>query len=329
MARFEVPVAADFNGNFNTLNTTTIPVASGGTNLTTGTSGGVLGFTAATTIASSAALAVNGVVIGGGAGATPTATTAGTANQVFRVPDAGGAPAFGTVATDGIADDAVTYAKIQNVSATSRFLGRITAAAGNTEELTGTQATTLLDNFTSTLKGLAPLSGGGTTNFLRADGTWSAPASFTGLTTIQLVRKTAAETVNNSTTLQNDDALVAALAANEVVVFLAHIYFNATTVADFKYTWTVPAGATIRWNHASAISTDTASTIVTKAFTDASGTTQTAGGDGTTANRNITLLGVAANGTTAGDLQFQWAQNTAEVSNALVEANSFLLVFRV
>lgn len=32
--------------------------------------------------------------------------------------------------------------------------------------------------FTSTLEGLAPASGGGTTNFLRADGTWATPATF-------------------------------------------------------------------------------------------------------------------------------------------------------
>lgn len=74
-----------------------------------------------------------------------------------------------------IPNDTVTYAKMQNVSATSRFLGRITAGAGNTEELTGTQATTLLNIFTTSLQGVAPGSGGGTTNFLRADGTWAAP----------------------------------------------------------------------------------------------------------------------------------------------------------
>lgn len=80
-------------------------------------------------------------------------------------------------ATWTVDNDVVTYAKMQNVSATSRFLGRITAAAGDIEELTGTQATTLLDNFTSGLKGLTPLSGGGTSNFLRADGTWATPPS--------------------------------------------------------------------------------------------------------------------------------------------------------
>jgi microcystin-dependent protein len=39
-----------------------------------------------------------------------------------------------------IANDAVTYAKMQNVSATDRFLGRDTAAAGDVEEITGTNA---------------------------------------------------------------------------------------------------------------------------------------------------------------------------------------------
>jgi hypothetical protein len=37
--------------------------------------------------------------------------------------------------------------------------------------------TALLDVFTSALDGLAPASGGGTANFLRADGTWAEPAA--------------------------------------------------------------------------------------------------------------------------------------------------------
>jgi hypothetical protein len=86
-----------------------------------------------------------------------------------------------------IANGVVTYAKMQDVSATSRFLGRITAGAGDTEELTGTQATTLLDTFTSGLKGLVPASGGGTTNFLRADGTFAAPPGGAGGPSLGLV----------------------------------------------------------------------------------------------------------------------------------------------
>jgi len=46
--------------------------------------------------------------------------------------------AFGTIVTNNIGALQVTYAKIQNVSATDRLLGRDTAAAGVTEELTAT-----------------------------------------------------------------------------------------------------------------------------------------------------------------------------------------------
>lgn len=77
--------------------------------------------------------------------------------------------------TSTIGNNVVSNAKLATVN-TGTIKGRVTAATGNVEDLTGTQATTLLDTFTSALKGLAPASGGGTTNFLRADGTWAAPA---------------------------------------------------------------------------------------------------------------------------------------------------------
>lgn len=80
----------------------------------------------------------------------------------------------GSFATS-IGANKVTLSRLAQV-ATATFLGRITAATGNVEALTGTQATTLLDTFTTALKGLAPASGGGTSNFLRADGTWAAPS---------------------------------------------------------------------------------------------------------------------------------------------------------
>ncbi len=59
--------------------------------------------------------------------------------------------------------------------------GNATGAQAIGRDLTGTQATAMLDAFNSGLKGLAPASGGGTVNFLRADGTWVAPASGAGL----------------------------------------------------------------------------------------------------------------------------------------------------
>ncbi|MFN3280406.1 MAG: DUF2793 domain-containing protein [Tabrizicola sp.] len=78
----------------------------------------------------------------------------------------------GTVWT--IDPGAVTLDRLADI-ATGSFLGRDGAGTGAPEVLTAAQATALLDTFTSTAKGLAPASGGGTTNFLRADGTWAAP----------------------------------------------------------------------------------------------------------------------------------------------------------
>ena len=52
----------------------TLPVGNGGTGTTSGTSGGVLYYSATNTLASSGALADNNFVIGGGAGAAPEST---------------------------------------------------------------------------------------------------------------------------------------------------------------------------------------------------------------------------------------------------------------
>jgi len=81
-----------------------------------------------------------------------------------------------------IASNSVTNAKAAQMPANS-IKGNNTASVANSLDLTGTQVTAMLDNFTSTTKGLAPLSGGGTANFLRADGTWAVPPG-TGVTSV-------------------------------------------------------------------------------------------------------------------------------------------------
>ena len=70
---------------------------------------------------------------------------------------------------------AVSLGKLADM-ATGTVLGRASAGTGSPEALDAAQATALLDTFTSAAKGLTPASGGGTANFLRADGTWAAPA---------------------------------------------------------------------------------------------------------------------------------------------------------
>lgn len=57
------------------INTGQLPVGNGGTGLSSGTSGGVLAFTASGVLASSGVLTANSPVLGGGAGAAPTVGT--------------------------------------------------------------------------------------------------------------------------------------------------------------------------------------------------------------------------------------------------------------
>lgn len=70
-------------------------------------------------------------------------------------------------------------------SAANTIKGNNTLTAQDALDLTPAQVTAMLDIFTSTLKGLVPQSGGGSVNFLRADGTWAVPLAAFKVPTVQ------------------------------------------------------------------------------------------------------------------------------------------------
>jgi hypothetical protein len=74
-----------------------ITVPSGGLGIASGTSGGVLGFTGATTLASSALLGTNQILLGGGAGATPSTPLGLGSTHVVLHGNAAGAPTWSAV----------------------------------------------------------------------------------------------------------------------------------------------------------------------------------------------------------------------------------------
>ena len=87
-------------------------------------------------------------------------------------PLAGGGALTGDL-TLTLSDNGVTNAKLIDM-ATARIKGRVTTGTGDPEDLTGTQTTTLLDTFTTTLKGLVPPPTTATGKALKDNGTWAA-----------------------------------------------------------------------------------------------------------------------------------------------------------
>lgn len=111
-----------------------------------------------------------------------TATALATGRTIAMTGDvAWTSPAFdgtGNVTAAGtIQAGVVTNAKLANV-ATATFKGRVTAATGSPEDLTGTQATTLLDVATGSLKGLMSSS-----DFTKLAGIASGATANTGTVT--------------------------------------------------------------------------------------------------------------------------------------------------
>ena len=135
------------------LSGTALPVANGGTGLTTGTSGGVLAYTAAGTLASSTALAASALVIGGGAGAAPSTTTTGTGVVTALGVNTGTAGAF---VVNGGALGTPSSGTVTNLTGTASIningtVGATTPAAGVFTTLTANGDTTLGDASTDTI----------------------------------------------------------------------------------------------------------------------------------------------------------------------------------
>lgn len=101
------------------------------------------------------------------------------------------------IQTKFIADLAVTNAKLAQIPAHS-YLGNNTGSTANAADITSTQLTADLNLFSSSLQGLVPASGGGTTNFLRADGTFAAPTGTGGTVTSVALAAPALFTVSGS-----------------------------------------------------------------------------------------------------------------------------------
>ena len=117
-----------------------LAVVDGGTGLSSGTSGGILGFTAAGTISSSNLLTASAVIVGGGSGSLPTAITADTATVGHFLGSTAGSPAFRQVVSADVNGvfDVDTQTNLTATSPLSLATTGVLSASITTADVTGT-----------------------------------------------------------------------------------------------------------------------------------------------------------------------------------------------
>ena len=135
------------------------------------------------------------------------------------------------------------------------------------------------------------------------------------------VRKSADESLSSNTTLQNDDNLLLAVGVNEVWQIKLGILYRSTTTADFKMAFTFPSGEIT----ASALAS-VGSVAGYVRFEGSSPAAGSASVDGlsATVSTYFEIHGVFTNGGSAGNLQFQWAQNASDATATKVMTSSTL-----
>lgn len=242
----------------------------------------------------------------------------------------------GTVMT--IDNNVVTYAKMQDVSATSRILGRKTAGSGDTEECTLSE---ILDFVGSAAQGdilyrgasgWTRLAAGTSGQYLKtqgsgADPVWGTVSGGSGGPTMAL--KTSDESRNTTTTLTDDSTLVATLSANTNYVFEFEVFFVSAATPDFKFALNF-TGTTTRadsW-YQYATSTNTGSSASQNTgLRDALVPSQAilTGSD----RHILQVRGAIQVGGSGGTLSFQWAQNTSNATDTTVLAGSWLRTIAV
>ena len=138
------------------------------------------------------------LVAGTGVSITTNATTdAITINSSVTDGDKGDITVSGGGTSWAIDSSAVTLTKMANLAANS-IIGNNTGVSATPIALTQAQVTAMINQFSSTLQGVVPASGGGTSNFLRADGTWAAPAGGGGSYTFSTGLTNTAGTVTSN-----------------------------------------------------------------------------------------------------------------------------------
>jgi len=175
--------------------------------------GVVIGEGSGSPLVTTAAMSAGQILIGQGTSADPlpvsvsgnVTLSSGGVVTITTVPSG----ALTSVPAANLTGQISSLTHLPNISANS-ILGNNTAGSTTPSALTGAQVTAMLSTFTTSLQGLVPSSGGGTTNFLRADGGFHP--SFTAASSAQVEAGT--DNTNPITSSALSGAMAASLGSN-------------------------------------------------------------------------------------------------------------------
>lgn len=220
---------------------------------------------------------------------SPTITTptiGSMTNAQHNHADAAGGGQLGTAA---LVDEAVTFAKMQHVTA-SRLLGRLPGSTGDVQEIAA----------------VLPLQ-------LTASG-----LEISGWT---LVLKKTDQAKASDTVVAADSTLKFPMAANTRYAFRMKAWFTTTATADFNFGHSGPASPTlVHIQHTGIAGGATVFSLIgiSTAYTASLGLA------GAGIPGMAELNGMILNGANAGDFEFLWAQRGSDVNPTTVLAGSYI-----
>jgi hypothetical protein len=142
-----------------------------------------------------------------------------------------------------------------------------------------------------------------------------------GVGQVQFATKSVDQSVSN-TTMTLDTNLTIPLAVSSTYTVDIRGIFTAASGGDIKLSWgALPSGATFTWSGPSSVSGT--GSVFTGSVTD------TWTGSGGSTERAFWYSGIITTSTTAGTLQFEFAQNTSNATATTMKAGSWLRLTRV